>query len=256
MNSDIFFIHTGSALHSWLNYISSVNRRYVLAENSIKYPVSEYIGTQIDPEQIYLDKLHPNLNDRYIDLRFINKYESKEYECAVEFKYSRIGYTDQKKEKRRIFNDIMRLKLFVEKAENRKGYFLLCGTQLDFIKSFQTIGWNDEGKINNGLPKEEKKTSENDEKVNLIEPEGFFTNWFNFKKGDSLEIDLSSQEEELKSIYNDFFKEYEKSFKSGMTEDNLREKNPITKLIYLSESSNLKDIPTPMKVGIWEITIE
>jgi hypothetical protein len=256
MNSDIFFIHTGSALHSWLNYISSVNRRYVLAENSIKYPVSEYIGTQIDPKDIYLDKLHPDLIDRYIDLRFINKFELKRFECAVEFKYTRIGYTDQLSEKKRIFNDIMRLKLFIEKDANRKGYFLLCGTQLDFIKSFQTIGWNEESKSNNGLPKEEIESTENDKNLNQIEPKGFYTNWFKFKKGETKQIDLTSQDSDLKPVYDDFFTKYEKSFKSEITEDKLREKNPITRLIYLSESSNLKDIPTPMKVGIWEITLE
>ena len=52
MRSDIFINHIGTALHSWLSYISSVDRKYVLAENSVKYPVSEYIGTKISPEPV------------------------------------------------------------------------------------------------------------------------------------------------------------------------------------------------------------
>jgi hypothetical protein len=250
MSNDIFFIHAGSALHSWLNYISSVKRIYVLAENSIKYPISEYIGTMIDPSRIHLDKLHPNLNDRYLDLRFFDEINSQETEIAIEFKYARLGYTDQKAEKKRIFNDIMRLKLFVEQAENRKGYFLICGPQIDFIKAFQSIGWSETDRKSSGLPTP-KNISTNYDKVN---PAGFYTNWFEFKKDKTQEIDLGTKTDEIKEIYKDFFEEYKNAFKVNVSETTLRVKNPITRLVYLSESLNLKDIPTPMKVGIWEVT--
>jgi len=250
MSNDIFFIHAGSALHSWLNYISSVKRIYVLAENSIKYPISEYIGTKVDPSKIHLDKLHPNLNDRYLDLRFFDEINSQETEIAIEFKYAKLGYTDQKTEKKRIFNDIMRLKLFVEQAGNRKGYFLMCGPQIDFIKAFQSIGWSETDKQSQGLPTP-KTISTDYDKVN---PTGFYTNWFKYKKDETQEIDLRINTDEIKSIYEDFFDEYKKAFKDGVSETTLRVNNPITRLVYLSESLNLKDIPTPMKVGIWEVT--
>ncbi len=252
MNSDIFIIHAGTALHSWLNYISSVQREYILAENSIKYPVSEYLGTQVDLGKIYLDREHPDLNDRYLDLRFCKNFENIEFECAIEFKFSRIDYTEQTKEKRRIFHDIMRLKMFVENKANRKGYFLICGSQLNFIKSFQSIGWNDSDKINNnGLPSEKPSTTFDYSK---IEPKGTYTNWFKFNKDEKLEIDISSTDSALEPIYSNFFDEYDKNFKSGTTKSTIKQRNPISRLVYISESSNLVDIPTPMKVGIWEIT--
>lgn len=250
MSNDVFIIHAGSALHSWLNYISSVKRIYVLAENSIKYPISDYIGTKIDPSKIHLDKLHPDLNDRYLDLRFFDEINLKETEISIEFKYARLGYTDQKAEKKRIFNDLMRLKLFVEQAENRKGYFLICGPQIDFIKAFQSIGWSETDKQSGGLPTP-KNVSTDYDKVN---PAGLYTNWFKYKKDENQEIELGTNTEELKEIYENFFKQYESAFKDGVTETKLRIKNPITRLVYLSESLNLRDIPTPMKVGIWEVT--
>jgi hypothetical protein len=206
MNSDIFFIHAGSALHSWLNYISSVKRIYVLAENSIKYPISEFIGTKVEPSKIHIDKLHPNLNDRYLDLRFFDEINSQETEIAIEFKYARLGYTDQKSEKKRIFNNIMRLKLFVEQGENRKGYFLICGPQIDFIKAFQSIGWSETDKNSNGLPTPKNVSTDYDK----INPKGFYTNWFEYKKDTTREINLKTDTEE---IHKDFFEEYKKAFK-------------------------------------------
>jgi hypothetical protein len=251
MSSDIFFIHAGTALHSWLNYVSSVERRYILAENSIKYPISEFLSSHLSPDKIHFDKLHPNLLDRYLDLRlFLNN------ETAIEFKYSRIGYTDQLKEKKRIFNDLMRLKFFVQNGENRKGYFLICGTQLDFLKSFQSIGWNDAGKANKGLPIAQTDSMVTDTDYSKIEPKGIYSNWFKFDSGEVHTIDLKSIETELTEIYTNFFDEYDKSFKTDIDKEKIKETNPATKLIYLSDYTNKKHIPTPMKVGIWEIIVD
>ena len=61
MTSDLFMIHVGTALHSWLNYVSAVERGYVLAENSVIYPVSEFIGTKTGVNDIWLDRSHPDL---------------------------------------------------------------------------------------------------------------------------------------------------------------------------------------------------
>lgn len=250
MNSDIFFIHAGTALHSWLNFISSVERRYILAENSIKYPISEFLSSHLSPKDIHFDKQHPDLSDRYLDLRLFQRNENQ----AVEFKYCRIGSTDQLKEKKRIFNDMMRLKFFVQNDKNRKGYFLICGTQLDFLKSFQSIGWSEEGKRNKGLPVEQTNKKETD--YNKIQSKGIYSEWFKFDTGKTNTIDLNSQETEFKTIYENFFNEYDKSFKSPDDKEKIKQTNPVTKLIYLSDYTNKKYIPTPMKVGIWEIMEE
>jgi len=215
------------------------------------------------PDKIHLDKEHPNLKNRYLDLRFlIDSFddeecsEDSEFEVAIEFKFSRINYTDEKKEKKRIFNDIMRLKLFIESnPKNRKAYFLICGPQFDFIRSFQSIGWNIEAKNNSGLPKEDT-ILQPDYLYSSIKPSGFYTDWFKFKKGETQQIDLNTTNDYLKGIYNDFYADYEDAYKDSFSKEDLRKNNPITKAIYISETSDLLDIPAPMKVGIWEICFE
>lgn len=113
----------------------------VLAENSIIYPVSEFIGTKAVINEIWLDRALPDLRRKRLDLRFLTILDAVHQEVAMEFKYAREDYTEGDGEKQRILNDILRLKLFKESGLNRKAFFLMCGEQIDFLKSFQSIGW-------------------------------------------------------------------------------------------------------------------
>lgn len=255
MVSDLFLRHIGTALHSWLNYVTSVERGYVLAENSIIYPVSEFIGTKTVVEEIWLDMVHPNLKGKRLDLRFFTMLNGLRQEVAMEFKYARVGYTEGEGEQQRILNDILRLKLFIESGTNRKAYFLMCGKQIDFLKAFQSIGWTTKtDEIGRPLPNimgiDEIKN------LGLIQPHGFYTNWFHFKSDLNKKIEIKITDTDLvpKKLLKGFYDEYEDSFKDGMTKDKFESSTVETRLIYLSNLSDIEGINNLMRVGIWEIS--
>jgi hypothetical protein len=258
MTSDLFMIHVGTALHSWLNYVSAVERGYVLAENSIIYPVSEFVGTKADQDKIWLDRAHPNLIGKRLDLRFFAMLNAADCEVAMEFKYAREGYTEGDGEKQRILNDILRLKLFTESGANRKAYFLICGEQIDFLKAFQSIGWT--AKIDEfGRPLPEELGIDEIKKLGVIKPHGFYTNWFKFDplghlKDKIVEFEINDIIPVPKEFLEGFYKDYLDSFKVGMNRAKFESSKVSTRLVYLSDLSNLEGIKKLMRVGIWEIS--
>jgi hypothetical protein len=256
MTSDLFFRHIGTALHSWLNYVSAVERSYVLAENSIIYPISEFIGTKTKINEIWIDRVHPNLIGKRLDLRFFTMLDGIRHEVAMEFKYARKGYTDELGEQQRILNDILRLKLFVESEPDRKSYFLICGEQIDFLKSFQSIGWtNNIDKYGRPIPNE--MGIEEIKNLGLIQPNGIYSNWFNFdyeKENGKIEISITDSSLVEGHLLHGFYKDYENSFKDGMTKLRFESSKVQTRLIYLSNLSNLEGFKNLMRVGIWEIS--
>lgn len=256
MISDLFFKHIGTALHSWLNYVTAVERSYVLAENSIIYPVSEFIGTKAGVNEIWLDRLHPNLIGKRLDLRFFTMLDGVRQEVAMEFKYARVGYTEEEGEQQRILNDILRLKLFTESEDNRKSYFLICGEQIDFLKAFQSIGWTTKvDAIGRPLPNQMDIDEIKD--LGVIQPSGFYTKWFNFKPEDGnnkVEIEITDTTLVSEKLLDGFYKDYEGSFKDGMTKTKFESSKVETRLVYLSNLSNIEGIKNLMRVGIWEIS--
>jgi hypothetical protein len=256
MVSDLFFSHVGTALHSWLNYVTAVERGYLLAENSIIYPVSEFIGTKSGVSEIWLDRAHPDLIGKRLDLRFYTMLDGVRKEVAMEFKYARVGYTEEKGEQQRILNDILRLKLFTESGTDRKAYFLICGEQIDFLKAFQSIGWTTNiDEIGRPLPKE--MGIDEIANIGLIKPHGFYTKWFQFdSEGDNTKIDVDITNTTLVplKLLNGFYKDYEESFKNGMTKVKFESSKVETRLVYLSNLSNRDGIKNLMRVGIWEIS--
>jgi len=259
MTSDLFLIHIGTTLHSWSNYVSSVERGYVLAENSIIYPVSEFIGTKTQSvKEIWLDKAHPDLKWKRLDLRFFTILDAIPHEVAMEFKYARVDYTEGDGEKQRIFNDILRLKLFKESSSNRKAYFLMCGKQIDFLKAFQSIGWTE--KIDkDGRPLQVKIGIDDIKDLGVIKPFGFYTNWFKFElnsndNDNKVEFSINDAISVPEALLTEFYEKYEDSFKDGMNRKKFESSMVCTRLVYLSELSNLDDIKDLMRVGIWEIS--
>ena len=256
MRSDQFINYIGASLHHWLNYISSVQRNYVLAESSIRYPVSEFLGTQINKNEIYLEHQHPDLKNKFLDLRFVAQFGKDKFECAMEFKYARIGYTDKTSEKKRIFNDLARLKLFVESKANRKAFFLVCGRTMDFIKAFQSIGWR-EDEAQNGLPVPRKLADSREAMKSVPEPMGFYTNWMKFNLKDNngqLNFQLRDSTKVPEEILENFIQKYGNAYKEEMNTDKLASSSLVTKLIYLSDTTILSNNNSSMMVGIWEVT--
>lgn len=259
MTSDLFQIHVGTALHSWLNYVSAVERGYVLAENSIIYPVSEFIGTKAGINEIWLDRAHPDLKWKRLDLRFLTIFDAVQHDVAMEFKYAREDYTEGDGEKQRILNDILRLKLFTESGLKRKAFFLMCGEQIDFLKAFQSIGWTTNiDKDGRPLPYEMGIDKIKD--LGIIKPHGFYTNWFKFDPKSNaddkkVEFEINDKKSVPEEFLEEFYTQYEKSFKDGMNRKIFESTKLCTRLVYLSDLSNLDDIKNLMRVGIWEISI-
>ncbi len=135
---------------------------------------------------------------------------------------------------------------------------MICGEQIDFLKAFQSIGWTTKiDKDGRPLPYELDIDKIHD--LGIVKPNGFYTNWFKFdplaeSKDKKIEITINDKTIVDEIYANDFYKEYEKSFKDGMTKTKFEATKVSTRLVYLSDLSNLEGIKKLMRVGIWEVS--
>lgn len=228
-----------TAVMWWLSYTSAMGRNYVLSESAIKFPVAEYLERSTT-SLIDLESEHPKLSMRRFDIAF--KTEASEH-VAFEFKYIKNGSTRSTDEKQRVFNDLMRLYLYLEVGH--RGYFLICGNQFDFIPNFQKI--------------EDKRAG-----ATYITPvtrpasppgaSGFYTEWFNFEGDPRRSIDLKTRTGGYKDIYDGFLKEYAEPYSRKTGSTLALPANLTTKRIFLSEDiQQVNGLFQPAKIGIWEI---
>lgn len=247
MDNGVFIKHLGVSIQSWLNYTSAVGREFVLSESSIKLPLAEFIGTKVaDTDAVKLEYLHPFFFMKRFDLYFERTVEDIDFKTAFEFKYIKNGSTLDKVEKQRIFNDLMRLFYFKNlTSDNCKVFFLICGTQYEFDQSFQKIPTY----ITAIEPRENTPATS-------PETSGFYKEWFKFDYKDSEQsISFLRENPDYKPFYDDFFESYEKAYKRQIGEEKslVKPEEIKTKLVYLSDDNNQKNVPEPMKLGIWEI---
>lgn len=248
MRKDININQLATAVMHWLSYTSAIGRNYVLNEGAIKYPVCEYLERATRHEDdIMLEFGHPKLSMKRFDLFFIKKRSEK---GVFEFKYIKNGSSRKSEEKQRIFNDLMRLHLFL--SGKNKSYFLICGNQKDFVCDFQALklkldDTNDNlfitPRFYNSLPK-------------TIESKGFYTEWFSFDNNNPLKtINLESDNPEYRSIYNDFLKEHSTAYKIKTNRKLSLPKIIKTNLLFLTGNIEQTTILfQPSKIGIWEVT--
>lgn len=243
MTKDINVSQLATAVMWWLSYTAAVGRDYVLSESAIKFPVAEYLERSTT-EEIKLEFGHPKLSLKRFDLFFKTKLENN----VVEFKYIKNGSTRDKDEKQRVFNDLMRLYLFLE--TNNKGYFLICGSQREFISDFQTLLLKPKGANSYISPKKKSSTPK------IVKPDGFYTKWFSFnsKKPKKI-IDLKSKDKDYKEIYTNFSNDHHDPYLKA-TNTALKMPDKIaTKLVFLSgDIEQTVGLFQPSKIGIWEIT--
>ena len=166
--------------------------------NSLLRSISK--GSTIDG--IKLEYGHPQLAKRRFDLFFKNHLGENN---AYEFKYIKNGSTTFPYEKQRIFDDLMRLYLFLEKDGDGKGYFLICGNQEGFIKDFQKLLVKSAG----DLPITPKVRHPSKGKIQT----GFYTEWFSFDtcKPNKV-IDIARGRQEYQDIYKGFLNEYSDAY--------------------------------------------
>lgn len=238
-----------TAVMWWLSYISSVRRNYVLSESAIKFPVSEYLeGSILEEDDIELEFTHPKLLRKRFDLFYQLGRSEKN---VFEFKYIKNGSTRDKDEKQRVFNDLMRLYLFLERKKNNKSYFLVCGNQRDFISDFQTLLLKPKGTKTGQFIKQTSKRN----KPDTSKSEGFYTEWFSFDKNDpTTEIDLTTNNSDYTEIYEAFKIEYEDAYQRKNSKSLKLPDSIKTKLVFLS--GNVESQPNlfqPSKIGVWEI---
>jgi hypothetical protein len=223
------------AIMYWLSFMTVVGRKYVLNESAIKMPVSEYLA-QKGFEDIQLEYSHPSLSKKRFDLYFRSK---KNTENAFEFKYVKNGSTRKVDEKQRIFDDLMRLFLFVS-SNNSKSYFLICGSKDEFTPDFQNLSNKDQ------YPSARTKTQL------PIKAAGFYTEWFSFDiNNPTKNIDLKNQLIEYKDIYDDFISDYQASFYKKNNTNLIMPSNISTNLVFLESDLSINWQPTA--IGVWEI---
>ena len=245
MIKEINISQLATAVMWWLNYTSSMGRNYVLSESAIKFPVAEYLERST-VDNIELEFGHPKLSMKRIDLFFKNGLDEN---CVFEFKYIKNGSTRTTNEKQRVFNDLMRLYLYLEVSH--KSYFLICGDQFEFTSNFESLLLKPTDTEDGSYikPKVQSSTSTN------IQPKGFYTEWFSFNSNNSgLIIDLTTDKADYKSIYERFEHDYKESYKANTGNTLQLPDNIKTNLIFLSE--NLKQpngLFQPSKIGIWEV---
>lgn len=230
MKKEIDHIEMASAVVWWLNYLTAVGRQYVINENSIKYPVAEYLEKSIcEKDSIKLEKNHPLLKSRSLDLF----YRKDKEETAFEFKFIKNGSTLKQSEKQRVFNDLLRLHYFLE-AGGTKAYFLICGIKSEFTNSFMSIP----KATNTKLP---------------ISPKTydlFYSEWFSFTDKPSEKIiDLNNAKSEYQNIYKTYFNDYKA--KKGKVMN--RPKSLTTKMVFISQEHIDSNIPENLRIGIWEV---
>ena len=225
-----------SVIH-WMNYVSAVGRNYIINESTIKIPVTEYLEvTGISPE---LEFGHPSFKQRRMDLKFKDSYANIDY--AVEFKYVKGDSTRDLAERKRVFNDLMRLHFFLD--TDRKGYFLICGIQEDFKLSFENLD------LTPGYVSPKSKTAKK------IKPSSFYSLWFSFDELSPIKkIELGNLDLNYKKVYDAFMDEYEEPYQEQTGTILVRPIEIQTKLIFLSQESTATNIPQTFKIGIWEVT--
>ena len=231
-------IDYNTLIHSicyYLSYQDRIGRSFMIDESSLKYPVADYLTSlEIPLVNIRLEYPHPNLKKRQIDLITTNDHliiEPANIETAFEFKLAQ-AHTKHEAERKRIFNDLMRLYL-LSKIKGSSAYFVIAGTIIDFIQNFRSI------------PAKRPTTNNKD----LPEPEGFFTEWFNFEISASRSFDVKKAlSKEYEAIYDAFLKDYDSNLPSVTLE---LPEIITTKCIAISALS--RDFPTPYVGGIWKI---
>lgn len=237
----------GTALMWWLSYTTSLGRDYVLSESSIKLPLAEYLERS-NVEGIVLEYGHPKLSKRRFDLFFqTTDILKKTQNNAFEFKYIKNSSTIKTDEKQRVFDDLMRLYLYLENDNN--SYFLICGDQYEFSTNFQNIP----------TPKTTTfitpKTNNNRPQLN--QSNGFYTEWFSFDTSNpDKKIDLQNQAVEYKSIYDGFINDYSNAYnkKTGLTL--ILPTHITTQLIFLTQSNQQTiGVSEPSKIGIWKVIV-
>lgn len=238
MSRGINFSSLIQSVSYWLCFQARIGRQFMINEGSLKYPIADFFTNHHFPvDNINLEYNHPIFKQRQIDVVL----KEKDYLKTI-FELKIASYnTKTIKEKKRIFNDLVRLHFLNKIDENLETYFIISGGYTDFQSFFRNIS-------------DKKNYFEPSNIVDQVkDPSGFYTKWFSFKKDGVKVIDTQEEDEEYRSIYKNFFKEYEVK-EDAVRRWSIQKELPqyiTTKCIDISPLDNKS--PLPYLTGIWKI---
>lgn len=214
----------GSAIAHWLGFQEKIGRSFMMNEDALKYPLSDYLVNEgnIEIKSVELERPHPNFSNRFVDLTIIDN-TTKQLNNFFELKLA-TSYTRQQKEKQRIFNDLIRLHL-ASLVSTDKCFFIITGKSANFQRDFKDFPTN----------------------VN-----GFYRKWFSFTKGQSLTFDVATETDTTYlNIYNGFVNKYQAAYQ-GTGGAVLQLPNSITTKCEFITAYRKQFVP--YMAGIWSVT--
>lgn len=215
----------------WLSYQEKIGRSFMITEASLRYPVADYLSSTALPlDEIKLEYPHPYLQQRRIDLVTLRPVDKGHtITAAMEFKVVK-DTTKSTAEKKRIFNDLVRLHLLAQ-AGLALPYFVVAGKFDQFIYNFRST----------------LKTNKLGGYHRLPDPSGFFTEWFSFSPRGTRTFAVGTQNDAVyRPIYDAFWQDYrERDIPAHLPGE------ISTECIAISPLS--RDFPLPYVGGIWKI---
>lgn len=186
----------GGAIEHWLGFQDKIGRAFMMNEDALKYPLSDYLvnGGGLHINAIELEYPHPDFPNRLIDTVItdnidIGRKDGESLVNAYELKLARTN-TRYDPEKKRIFNDLIRMYM-ANKHSTSKCYFIITGKSIHFERDFRN------------------------HKVNGVD---FYRKWFKFVKGDEATFQVNTETDTIyKDIYDSFIEKYKKRFQGTGT---------------------------------------
>jgi hypothetical protein len=215
----------GGAIEHWLGFQDKIGRSFMMNEDALKYPLSDYLVNDggIDIKSVDLEYPHPNFSSRLVDLAIYDS-NKKQLNNLFELKLAKPS-TRNKSERQRIFNDLIRLHL-ANSFTAKKCYFIITGKSSNFqlhFKNFQHITKKD-----------------------------FYKKWFAFANGQSVTFDVAAETDtNYEPIYKKFKTDYEGNFQAAGTTALQLPKQITTTCEFIT---GFKASIVPYMTGVWSVT--
>lgn len=218
-------VNMGGAIEHWLGFQDKIGRSFMMNEDAIKYPLSDYLVNEggVNLKLIDLEHPHPNFSNRLVDLAIFTT--GKQLDNVFELKLAKTA-TRNKSERQRIFNDIIRLHL-AKSATKNKCYFVITGRSTNFQRDFRNF-------------KVEETASE------------FYKKWFSFEQGKSKSFIVSIETDtNYNTIYQEFLTKYSGSYNGTGIAPLTLPTQITTKCEFITA---FKKSFVPYICGIWSVT--
>lgn len=219
----------GGALEHWLGFQDKIGRAFMMNEDALKYPLSDYLANSggMHINTLEFELAHPDFSNRLIDLTItdndsIHRNPNDKIINAFEIKLAKTS-TRHLSEKRRIFNDLIRMSM-ARKHSTDKCYFIIAGKSNDFETNFRNYETNNQCK--------------------------FYRKWFKFVKGQKATFNVSTENDNdyKTDIYDKFVDKYKERF-TGNTPLVLP-KQITTKCEFVTA---FKSQYVPYMAGVWSV---